>query len=584
MAFQGPSRTIEVAIRATGAVALACTLAFGPAFAQNAAGNRSRSLVQDSSPSMGDDQGQSQNYGLRGAVAPALRPLVERDSALAAARAGQTAPPQPATYSAGTGEAAPDAAINYGKPRKPVRLPKPYPPRRAGKPPLPPLEAYKNSYVTRQQAHQARQRALSDPQMQTEIPPTGVAVVPTIPVKPRRPPEANPYEPTGVDIGSLRLRPYIEGAFGYDTNPGRVTNPRRGSTLGRIDGGMAIESLWSAHELKGELRGGYSDFFQVRNVDRPDGTGKLDGRIDITRDTSFDYGGAGAISTLRQGSPEIQMGGNGLTTTNQPITWNLSGYAGATHRFNRLELSMRGSIERSENADATFSDGTKQLLHLNDYTTVGVRPRISYEVSPLFKPFVEATVDKRTYDNTTDVNGFLRNSHGYSVRAGATFEIDGKLRGEASAGYIERDYKDPRLVKLRGPTIDASLIWTATPLTTVTLRGTTTVNETTVPNASGAIARSATVEIAHELLRNVKISGLASYQVTTYKGDFNAAAFTGGSTGLNERTITGAVKAEYSLTRTVVIKASYAYERLKSTAQGADYTSNIFLLGLRLQR
>lgn len=44
------------------------------------------------------------------------------------------------------------------------------------------------------------------------------------------------------------------------------------------------------------------------------------------------------------------------------------------------------------------------------------------------------------------------------------------------------------------------------------------------------------------------------------------------------------VKAEYSLTRTVVVKASYTYERLKTTVPGSDYTSNIFLLGLRLQR
>ena len=48
--------------------------------------------------------------------------------------------------------------------------------------------------------------------------------------------------------------------------------------------------------------------------------------------------------------------------------------------------------------------------------------------------------------------------------------------------------------------------------------------------------------------------------------------------------VTGTVKAEYSLTRSVVVKASYAYERLKTTVQGSDYTANIFLLGLRLQR
>jgi len=561
VARSGPRQGKDFARLATSAAALALSFALSPARAQQA--------DPDAGPT-----------GLRGAVAPQLRPLAERDSALAAARKGQTAPPLPASYSAGVGDPAPGSAINYGKPRKPIKLPKPNPAVRTGKPPLPQLEPYRNSYIQRRQG---RQRAIDDRQS-LQPPPTGVAVVPTIPVKRARPPEANPYEPTGIDVGSLRLKPYIEGAFGYDTNPGRVEKPSKGSTLGRVDAGVAVESLWSVHSLKGELRAGYADYLQVKNVNRPDATAKIDGRIDVTRDTSFDYGGAANVTTIRSGSPEIQPGSTNITSTNQPISWNTSGYVGGTHRFNRLELSLRGTIERAQTGDATFSDGSIQQLHLNDYTTVGVRPRVSYEVSPLFKPFVEATIDQRTYDSATDVNGFQRNSHGYALRGGASFEIDGKLKGEVSGGYVEREYKDPRLVRLRGPTFDAALIYTATPLTTVTLRGSTTTNETTVPNASGAITRKAQVEIAHDLLRNLKITGQASYQVTSYQGENIASSFTGSSTGLNERTINAGIKAEYSLTRTVVVKASYAYERLKTTVTGADYTANIFLLGLRLQR
>ncbi|MBX3524744.1 MAG: outer membrane beta-barrel protein [Rhodoblastus sp.] len=561
MARSGPRQGKDFARLATSAAALALSFALSPARAQQA--------DPDAGPT-----------GLRGAVAPQLRPLAERDSALAAARKGQTAPPLPASYSAGVGDPAPGSAINYGKPRKPIKLPKPNPAVRTGKPPLPQLEPYRNSYIQRRQG---RQRAIDDRQS-LQPPPTGVAVVPTIPVKRARPPEANPYEPTGIDVGSLRLKPYIEGAFGYDTNPGRVEKPSKGSTLGRVDAGVAVESLWSVHSLKGELRAGYADYLQVKNVNRPDATAKIDGRIDVTRDTSFDYGGAANVTTIRSGSPEIQPGSTNITSTNQPISWNTSGYVGGTHRFNRLELSLRGTIERAQTGDATFSDGSIQQLHLNDYTTVGVRPRVSYEVSPLFKPFVEATIDQRAYDHVSDVNGFQRNSHGYALRGGASFEIDGKLKGEVSGGYVEREYKDPRLVRLRGPTFDAALIYTATPLTTVTLRGSTTTNETTVPNASGAITRKAQVEIAHDLLRNLKITGQASYQVTSYQGENIASSFTGSSTGLNERTINAGIKAEYSLTRTVVVKASYAYERLKTTVTGADYTANIFLLGLRLQR
>jgi hypothetical protein len=44
------------------------------------------------------------------------------------------------------------------------------------------------------------------------------------------------------------------------------------------------------------------------------------------------------------------------------------------------------------------------------------------------------------------------------------------------------------------------------------------------------------------------------------------------------------LKAEYSLSRSIVVKGSYNYERLKSSVPGSDYTANVFMLGLRLQR
>ena len=77
---------------------------------------------------------------------------------------------------------------------------------------------------------------------------------------------------------------------------------------------------------------------------------------------------------------------------------------------------------------------------------------------------------------------------------------------EGRAGYAERAYSDKRLANLSGPTFDASLVWIATPLTTVSLRGSTAFNETTIVNASGAVNRSLTLDISHALMRNLTIS------------------------------------------------------------------------------
>ena len=513
----------------------------------------------------------TQDFGLRGATTtPAAAALSQPERRAADLTAGATSAPT-------------DSVINYGKPRAKRPPPKAFPPGAQPRQPLPPLVPYRGSRLERDERRQRPLPPVFAPDVDPPriVPPPTIAAVPLLAVKPRPLVEADPYAPPGIGVGSLRLSPFVESGLGYDTNPNRVTSPQRGSAYWRGDAGVAVQSDWSQHSLSGSLRGGYSDFFSVPAANRPDGAGSLAGRIDVTRDTSIDLGTTFALDTLRQGSPELVSLGT-ATSTNRPLVYTFGGFAGVTERFNRLEVSLRGLVDRSQYGNAHFSDGSTVYLSDNDYTTVGLRPRLAYELTPGLKPFVEATVDKRIYDNTLDVSDYRRSSRGFTVRGGASFDVSrGILTGEVSGGFTQRDYDDARLKTIRGPLVDAALIWTATPLTTVTLRGTTTVSETTIAGVSGALSQRISGEISHALLRNVTITGSAAYQTSNYKGVDPTISTTG---TINERFFTAGVRAEYHLTRSVVVKASYGFERLKSTVTGSDYTANVFLVGLRLQR
>jgi len=139
---------------------------------------------------------------------------------------------------------------------------------------------------------------------------------------------------------------------GYDSNPFRITTPLRGSTELRTDGALNIQSEWSRHELKGDLRMGYADFLQVPKANRPDGAGTLTGRVDVTSDTQIDLGARYTLTTQRPGSPELPAGTAGVTVTNQPIIFSSGVTLGATQRFNRLELSLKGTFDRTVNQNA----------------------------------------------------------------------------------------------------------------------------------------------------------------------------------------------------------------------------------------
>ena len=115
-------------------------------------------------------------------------------------------------------------------------------------------------------------------------------------------------------------------------------------------------------------------------------------------------------------------------------------------------------------------------------------------------------------------------------------------------------------------------MWAVTPLTTVRARAQTTLDESTIPNASGAVTSRATLEVQHDLRRNLRLTGALTAGQTNYRG-----------ISLREDAVSASLKLDYRLTRWLALRASVAHERLNSTAPGADYRATTYLVGLRYQ-
>ncbi|TQI74161.1 uncharacterized protein (PEP-CTERM system associated) [Bosea sp. AK1] len=411
-------------------------------------------------------------------------------------------------------------------------------------------------------------------QRQFRAPPPAVTVLPPppppAPPPPRRRPasEEDPYAALGIRIGSVTLRPSVTNSIGYDTNPQRTSAPgTKGSAYSRHEGELAIQSDWNVHELKGQLRGGYLEFFRAKDASRPDAEGNLDLRLDATRDTRILLESRLKLDTQRPGSPDLTA-----NVTGRPQIYQYGASAGVTHDINRLQLTLRGSVDRSDYEDARLSNGAMLSQKDRNMTQYGLRLRAAYEVTPGFKPFVQAEIDQREFDEKSDSSGYMRSSNGVTGRIGSTFEISRQLTGEVSGGYQDRKYDDTRLKNLRGFVGDAAVLWSPTPLTTVTLRGGAELGDTTIAGSSGTTVRRATLEVAHALRRNLTVTGFTNFSRTEYDGQ-----------GLREDYTNVGARLEYKLTRTFAVRASFTHERLNSTAQGSDYTANVSLVGLRVQ-
>jgi hypothetical protein len=388
------------------------------------------------------------------------------------------------------------------------------------------------------------------------------------PPKRKRVEPDDPYAQLGLHAGSFTLYPAIELIGGYDTNPGRGPNGQA-AKLYTVAPELRAQSNWSRHELKADLRGSYTGYSpdQTPTLSRPNFNGKVDGRVDVTRATRIDLGGRALVGTDNPGSPNLQAGLSKL-----PIFTTFGGSAGLGHRFNRFDVSIKGDVERTVYQDSQLTDGTTASNEGRNYNQYGGKLRGGYELSPGLMPFVEAGVDTRKHDLDTDISGYRRNSNGWNGSAGATFELTRLLTGEASLGYVRRTYDDQRLDKIGGLIGNASLIWTASSLTTVKFTAATAVGESTVPGVSGTLYRDAGLQVDHSFRRWLVGSLKVGFGLDDYVGlDRTDTRYSAGA-GLT-----------YKVDRSLQVKGEFRQQWLRSNVTGVDYTASIFLVGLRWQ-
>jgi hypothetical protein len=414
--------------------------------------------------------------------------------------------------------------------------------------------------------------AASSPEVTGVVPPADrvtLAVPVVVRPQPRPVPvEEDPFGPTGVRAGTFFLRPALDVLTGYDTNPARsATNPK-GSTQFTVAPELLGKSDWERHQLDIAVRGAYYYYPEVRISDRPNLDARADGRIDVSKDTRIDVQGRYILATDYPGSPNIAADYAKL-----PIYTDVGGTLGVGQRFNRLEVSLKGTADRIEWQDSLLTNGMRQSNADRNYDQYAGILRGSYEVSPGVKPFAEVTADTRIHDLSIDRTGADRDSNGVAMKAGAAFEFTRKLTGEISVGYLNRYYQDPILPNIHAPLLDASLIWTASALTTIKYASTTSVDEAVLTGVSGVLHHNNGIEISHAFRRWLIVTAKFGYGIDDYIGSPR-----------QDHRYAASLAVAYKLSREFWLKGELREEWLSSNIPNSNYAATVALLGLRLQR
>ncbi len=379
---------------------------------------------------------------------------------------------------------------------------------------------------------------------------------------------SDPYSALGIRVGSFYFYPQVTIETLFTDNALLTSGNNQSDTALQFRPQMVLESDWSRHSMRAEIRGTRNYHNRFSSEDDKEFFAGLRGRIDVTGRTNIL---SETSYNLRQ---EARSSINAATNAVQQTEYRtLEGRLGLTHGFNRMSVTIRGAMIDNDYVDAPLSGGGTINNDDRDYVEISGALRIAYAFKPGFSIFVEGQVNQRTFNQSIDDLGIRRGSEGHEVQTGVALDIGPKLRGEISVGLVRQNPDDVRLETVEGVVIDTNLTWRPTALTTLAFTAQSDVNETTIGNSSGALTHSFAVDLRHALRRHFILTGGLSYRVQNYIGS-----------NVEDQEFAATMGGEYLLSRSTAIVARYQYTDFWTGNAQREYQENEARIGVRLRR
>ena len=380
--------------------------------------------------------------------------------------------------------------------------------------------------------------------------------------------EGDAYAPLGLRAGTFLLFPALDLTAVHDSNPQHAYS---GGPSYYFVGApeLRVRSDWAQHAFSADIVANYQEFTHTfaPSLDRPYVNARIDGRVDVDRYTQIILENRFLLTTDNPGSPNIQAG-----LAKLPPNYTIGATLGVLEQFNRLNVSLRGTFDRSIYAESDLTNGTifgNTDRNLDQYAGI---LRVGYELTPGLRPFAEVQQDTRIHDLQYDRNDEQRNSLGTAAKAGTAFDIFTTLTGEVAVGYVERTYADPGLPKISGTTVDGSVLWQPTPITSVRLLAQSTVSESILDGVSGELSRGTSIQVDHALRRWLVLTAQGGFAEDDYVGNLRIDHRWFASMGLI-----------YKLNPYMQVRGEVREDWLTSSQSGNAYSATALLFGMRFQ-
>ncbi len=375
------------------------------------------------------------------------------------------------------------------------------------------------------------------------------------------------YDALALRLGAFDLFPSVEVGERWDDNIYRIDDARADDGIPSIPSDWIIFaqprvralSRWSNHSLAFDVGARVDRFRTNDDENNTDRFATLTGRLDAGRDNEF-YASA-EMAGLREA-----RGGFYSIAGGEPDTFEKRGAsAGWRNGLNRVSLSLDGRYD-----DYKYDNPARRF---RDRSDLEWRGQAGYSIPSGHEVFVRTTWFKRRYD--TRRSGLDRDSDGWEFAVGVDIDLGGLLFGELFAGYRRQSYEDIGLRSVERPSFGAALDWNVTPMTTLSVMASRTIEET-VLEASGVLVTRMGIDAIHELRRNVLLTAALDFTNNNFwvvAGESrNEGDIWGGAAGIR-----------WLINRDVHLNFDYRYETRDSNIPSNDYGNHVASLAFTLQ-
>jgi len=383
----------------------------------------------------------------------------------------------------------------------------------------------------------------------------------------RRAERIDPFLPEGFRAGTWLVFTTLEAAIGYATNSSFSANGEPGA-FATTDLDLLLRSDWSRHQAQFELGGSWRRGFGDDNADIPTARAAGEFRLDLLDGFTATFRGGYDFATEAVSAPELAG-----AVANRPGVHVLSSSAALERTGGRLELSLRGSFDRTIHDDGELSGGGAFTQTDRDNNLLRLTSRLGYSTGAAFTPFVQAGIGRRIHDLEIDRNGNRRDAFELDLRAGTEVDLGEKLNGEIAIGYLAERYKDPNLETLDAISVNGNLDWSPERDTVLRLGATTSLSNATTLNDNGFVNYGFSLETRRRVRDNLALNAQAAVDFS--RDDTNGSV---------NRTTTLGGGFEYFLNRFLAITGKLEYQRLDSDTQGNSFDSTSARLGMAWRR